>query len=443
MSVSPARAAAFDVLLRVAAEGAYASELLNSGKLGDLSAADRGLATELVMGTLRWQSRLDDQIQRASARKMPTLDPEVVIALRMATYQLSFLERVPARAAVHESVELVKRARKTSAATFVNAVLRKLTGQGQKAGALSDISASVDAASVAARSAHPRWLVERWTLAYGLQAAKAICAHDQVTPIAAVRLRDASAEDELRKQGVELAPAALLRSARRVVSGTVATTKPFAEGRVSLQDEASQLVACLVGPGKRILDCCAAPGGKTMVLAERNPEAEIVALELHPHRARLLRERVKAANVEVVTGDVASLPRGQGFDCVLADVPCSGTGTLGRHPEIKWKLQPEDLRDLQRRQLAILQAAMAQVETGGRLVYSTCSLEKEENSDVVEHALTQQPGLRLAECRSVLSELGNELAYSDLNALIDGPYLRILPGVVPGDGFFAAVMQKT
>src|SRR5262249_33205569 len=156
--------------------------------------------------------------------------------------------------------------------------------------------------------------------------------------------------------------------------GNVTATRAFRQGRVAIQDEASQLVALLVGKGKNILDCCAAPGGKTRVIAERNPAASIVAVELHPHRARLLRELVRAKNVEVITGDIRELPLASQFDRVLADVPCSGTGTLARNPEIKWRLKAEDLADLQARQLAILQTAMQKVAPGGRVVYSTCSL---------------------------------------------------------------------
>ncbi len=207
---------------------------------------------------------------------------------------------------------------------------------------------------------------------------------------AAVRLADAGTEAELRLDGIDLAPGQLLASARRVRAGNVSGTRAFAEGRVAIQDEASQLVALLVGTGSRILDCCAAPGGKTRVLAERNPEASIVALELHAHRARLLRKLVPASNVEVINSDVLDFKTSTGFDRVLADVPCSGTGTLAHNPEIKWRLKRGDLADLHGRQLAILRAAMQQVAPGGRLVYSTCSLEPEENEEVVEEVLSRR-----------------------------------------------------
>ena len=278
MSTSPARAAAFDVLLRIEHQDAYASELLHSSQYAKLSAADHGLATELVMGVLRWRSVLDAEISRFSDKRLEKLDLEVLTALRLAAYQLMFLDRVPGRAAVHESVELVKRARKGSAAPFANAVLRKLAGSVSAAPAASpsETREFASAAELSEKLAHPLWLVERWVRRFGLDRARQICRYDQHPPVAAVRLAGSGTEAELTEDGIELAPGQLLASARRVRAGNVSGSRACAEGRVAIQDEASQLVALLVGTGSRILDCCAAPGGKTRVLAERNPDV--------PHR---------------------------------------------------------------------------------------------------------------------------------------------------------------
>ena len=191
----------------------------------------------------------------------------------------------------------------------------------------------------------------------------------------------------MESDGITLAPGALLTSARIVTGGDVTQTRAYREGRVFIQDEASQLVAALVGKGSRLLDCCAAPGSKTAAIASRNPAAEIVAVELHPHRAELLRA---ASSRGQCSGHHRRHPAiaAQGeFDRVLADVPCSGTGTLARNPEIKWRLKTEDLRDLHAKQVAILRAALRQLAPGGRAVYSTCSLEPEENQAVVEEVL--------------------------------------------------------
>ena len=474
MSISPARTAAFDIMLRIDQQDAYATELLHSSPYAKLSPADHGLATELVMGVLRWQSALDTEIGRFSDKSVSKLDIEVLTALRLAAYQLMFLDRIPGRAAVHESVELVKRARKGSAAPFANAVLRKLAGSTIAAKADTDLALNAalkrcstqnpaqdatphpdydpkiraagngSAVELSQKLAHPLWLVQRWVQQFGLERAWQICLQDQLGSTAKIRFSDAGMEAELRRDGIDLAPGQLLASARRVRTGNVSRTRAFAEGRVAIQDEASQLVALLVGKGSRILDCCAAPGGKTRVLAERNPEASIVALELHAHRARLLRKLVPATNVEVINADVLDFAASATFDRVLADVPCSGTGTLAHNPEIKWRLKPQDLADLQARQLAILRAAMQCVAPGGRLVYSTCSLEPEENEEVVERALSGEPAFSLLACRLELEQLQakGELVWKDVDSLLSGRFLRSIPGVHPCDGFFVAILQR-
>jgi 16S rRNA (cytosine967-C5)-methyltransferase len=442
MAISPARVAAFDILLRVEREDSYASDLLHSSRYAELSTADHGLATELIMGVLRWRSLLDKHIAERSSQKISRLDAEVLTALRLAAYQLMFLDRVPERAAVHESVELVKRARKRSAVPFANAVLRKFSGVGR-----DHDGASANAKTppqLAESSAHPTWLVERWILEFGFEVAKRVCTYDQRIPETAISISDPKIADELRNHNIQLSPGHLLASAYRVVAGDLTGTRLFRDGRVMIQDEGSQLVSLLVGEGSRILDCCAAPGGKTRTLAGRNPNASIIATDLHPHRAHILRRLVVASNVHVVAADARALPITGLFDRVLADVPCSGTGTLARNPEIKWRLKLDDLADLQARQMAILQSAMQRVSSGGRLVYSTCSLEKEENSDVMKKAMSLDHSFRVLDCRRELERLRaqGELRWEDIDLLTSGPYLRTIPGVHPCDGFFAAILER-
>jgi 16S rRNA (cytosine967-C5)-methyltransferase len=451
-AVSPARAAAFDILLRIERESSYASELLHSRTYDRLTVVDHALATELVMGVLRWQSLLDSQIATSSAQPLARLDPEILTALRLAVYQLRWLSRIPARAAFNESVELVKRARKRSAATFINAVLRKLAGD-SPSHELPPVISHSSVEALAASSAHPLWLVERWTQAYGFDSAFRICLHNQAVPVTTIRLRSSEAEAQLRAEGIELGSGVFLASARRVQHGDITRTAVFRAGACVIQDEASQLVAALVGHGARILDCCAAPGGKALAIADRNPTADVAAIELHPHRARLLRRLlrandpqtgVSARNIRVVAADAGKLPFAGNFDRILADVPCSGTGTLARNPEIKWRLTPQDLTDLQVRQLAILRSAVAHVVAGGRLIYSTCSLEREENEDIIERALAEDSSFRVLDCGAELKRLQqeSELIWQDPSSLTRGPYLRTLPGVHPCDGFFAAVLEK-
>ena len=441
MSISPARAVAFDILLRVDQHNAYASELLHSERVEKLAPADRGLAMELVMGVLRWRSRLDDAIAAAASRPLKKLDAEVLNSLRLAAYQMQFLTRVPAHAAINDSVELVKRAQKRSAAPFANAVLRKIAATKTEP---VQLSADEAPASLALQYAHPKWMVARWVVQFGEERTRQICEFDQQIPATSLRLEDEDTQQELVSQGVTLAPGTLLSSSHRLVNGDLARTRAYAEGRVFIQDEASQLVAALVGTGSRMLDCCAAPGGKTAAMAWRNPTAEIIAAEIHEPRADLIRKRVRAANVTVITADALQLPLASGFDRVLADVPCSGTGTLARNPDIKWRLTEGDLIELHTKQVAILRAALQQLSPGGRAVYSTCSLEREEDEAVVEEVLRDAAGFELCDCREVLERLRStgELVWNDLDSLLSGSFLRTIPGVQPCDGFFAAIVER-
>lgn len=445
MPVSPARASAFDILLRVERESSYAAELLHSAVYEKMSTADHALATELVMGVLRWRSLLDDRISQASSQPLKKLDLEILIALRLALYQFLHLDRIPQRAALHESVELVKRARKRSAGPFVNAVLRKLSKDPLNSPAPAVVN-DLSPLALATTLAHPLWLVETWTNQYGAEAAQQICQYSQAIPETALRLRTPAAENELASEGISLSPGHLLAQARRVLSGDVTKTQSFRNAHAVIQDEGSQLVAALIGGGhERILDCSAAPGGKTLAIADQNPNAVITAVEIHPHRARLMQKLFpQETRIQIVVADARHLPVAQPFDSILADVPCSGTGTLARNPEIKWRLEPEDLRDLHHRQLAILQSAIHHLKPGGRLIYSTCSLEKEENQDVVEQVLRESGFLRAADCRTELDRLkaAGTLTWPDPASLTRGPYLRTLPGLQPCDGFFAAILER-
>ena len=449
MPPSPARVAAFDILLRIERESSFAAELLHSSSYARLSWSDHALTTELVMGVLRWRSLLDGQISAVSSQALAKLDLEVLTSLRLGLYQLRWLDRIPKRAALHESVELVKRARKSSAAGFVNAVLRKLSAA--RPSQKGDLPDSVE--TLAGEFAHPAWIVARWSNQYGMAAARRICEHNQSVPDTVIRIRNDRADPELKLEGIAAVPGDLLSCARRVTAGNLISTTAFRTGRVVIQDEGSQLIAALVASGlaagSAVLDCCAAPGGKTLMIADRNPDALITAVELHPHRARLMQNLLQLtrprATIEVIVGDMRALPGASTFNRVLADVPCTGTGTLARNPEIKWRLHPDDLSDLQARQVAILRSAMSRLRAGGRLIYSTCSLEREENEDVVEQGLAGQDSVRVVDCRGELDQLRHrgELLWPNSATLTQGPYLRTIPGLHPCDGFFAAILERT
>lgn len=346
--VSPARQAAFDILRKVS-RGGFASDLLLK-QAGALDSRDAALASEIVFGCLRLQSQLDHLISCFVPRP---LDPEIRLVLRMGIYQLRYLNRIPPHAAVSDSVELAKRARKTSAAGLVNAVLRKVDRQ------------PVAWPDQATELSTPAWLLEKWERQFGPETAETIAS-------------------------------TFLKPVETYVADT---------GRI--QDIAAQCVVPHLDlhPGMTFLDLCAAPGNKTAQALRYGVRA--VACDIRWRRIRELRE----LDCPLVVLDASEpLPFSVQFDRILVDAPCSGTGTLGRNPEIKWRLKASDLMDLRRKQVAMLRNAFQYLRPGGRLVYSTCSLEEEENRLVIQAI----PGTWQVNER--------------------------LPGIQPGDGFFIAVL---
>jgi 16S rRNA (cytosine967-C5)-methyltransferase len=347
------------------------------------------------------------------------------------------MDRIPARAAIDESVELAKAAGHRFASGMVNAVLRKLSTATRAVG--SDDS-----------GAYPKWMFERWVEHFGEAAACEVCRHGQLQPVLALRLENADVEKELADADVALLPGALLSAARIVDAGDLVGNGAFREGRVRVQDEGSQLVGEIAGKGGAILDCCAAPGGKTLILAERNPRARIVACETSEPRLDALRTRLAPLGdrVECRLADATGLDDQDGFDLVLADVPCSGTGTLGRNPEIRHRLSVDEFARQAERQRRILESALRAVRPGGRVVYSTCSLEPEENEQVVVAALGERTDVRLAPIATRLEEMEREgvLVESALDKLREcvtpEGYLRLMPGGFGTDGFFVVQLEK-
>jgi 16S rRNA (cytosine967-C5)-methyltransferase len=394
-SVSPARLTAFEILRRVA-EGAYASVLLAS-RAEELTPLDRALCHELVMGVLRRQLWLDRLIEHYASRKVAGLDEAVRIVLRIGLYQLRFLSRVPASAAVNESVNLVHLARLRSAGSLVNAVLRRATREPEVDPARS-IHDPLERLSV--ETSHPSWLLKRWSDAFGIVETEALArANNEAPPIAFRVVRARASEDEvctrLRAAGAELTPSVIVTGAWRVSGAGHLLGKLTAGGEVYIQDEASQLVALIldIQPGQRVLDLCAAPGSKTTQIADlaRN-SAVIVASDLYRHRLRTLLSSARLQGVKgihcLALDGLQPLPFPEGaFDRVLVDAPCSGTGTLRRNPEIRWRISPADIHDLAGRQKRLLFNAAGVVKPGGRLIYSTCSVEPDENEAVVQSFL--------------------------------------------------------
>ncbi len=370
----------------------------------------------------------------------------------MGAFQLLHLDRIPARAAIDESVELAKQAGHRFASGMVNAVLRKVS----TAPRLEIAETSV--AELAHAQAHPQWLVERWVQNYGLQDTCAICRHGQIQPELTVRIAAPEVEAELVETSVQLKPAALLATARTVIAGDVTATAAFHEGRVRIQDEGSQLVAEIAafagaerGRPINILDACAAPGGKTLILIERNPQAHVVACEASETRLAQLQKRLATFSdrVECRLADATKLTEIASFDLALADVPCSGTGTLGRNPEIRHRLHADDLPRQADRQRAILTAVLRAVRPQGRVVYATCSLEPEENEHVVASVLAENPKARQISVLPILEGMVASGVLTEDGAkrlreciLPDGA-MRLLPGVFGTDGFFIALLEMS
>lgn len=479
MPVSVARKIAFDVLLRVESESAYASELLHASLTPDVKPSDAALATEITMGVLRWRRLLDFLLDRQLKKSIARLDLAVAIALRIGLYQLRYLEKVPARAAVNESVELVKRARKTSAASLVNAVLR-----GVSASAKSPIESVLpETVSLAERlgiaHSHPTWMIERWLARSGESSVTALLEANNRVPRLAFALHDPENRDEilgsLDPAGLAVEPGRLLKEAFVASGGNIARSEAFRSGQISIQDEASQSVPQLLGvhPGDHVLDLCAAPGGKTFALARAaGPNGLVVAGELHEHRlrfmqAQLVRLRMKAAEsgghgrghkgapcgeprniaaaVDLVALDaVQPLPFSDFFDRILVDAPCSGTGTLARHPEIRWRLKPEQLREFHSLQVKLVRAALARLAAGGRLVYSTCSMEPEENELVIAEVLDSDTSVQWASSVESVQILAPHLAPGIApKTLFDANgSFRTSPATQGTDGFFAAALTR-
>ncbi len=435
-AIAPARQAAFAILRAVGLEQANSDSLLHSLEVDRLSVADRNLCTTLVLGTLRWQRVLDAECRRFLSRPDLQLSEDANLALRVGAYQLLFLDRIPAHAAIFESVEWAKHSDAARQAGLINAVLRK-------------VAALPKNRIFSAALAYPEWMVARWRKIYGAEACRRICEEGQQEPRTALRLLTPEAEGTLLATGVTLGPGAFLSKARAVEAALPAN---FAGAQ--FQDEGSQLVAELLGNGMRILDCCAAPGGKTAIALENNPEAHMLACDIHPKRLATMERRLSLTGIsdriEYRVVDAAKLTNVGPFDRILCDVPCTGTGTLARNPEIRHRLQLQELTRQAERQRAILASALRLLAPGGRLLYATCSLESEENEAVVEGCLKEisTDGFRRIDLRKEFDRLaqqgivsGEEVSELRATGFCDG-YLRTVPGVHPCDGFFAALIER-
>jgi 16S rRNA (cytosine967-C5)-methyltransferase len=400
---APARVAAFRTLARVRAGATLADALAREREtLGD--ARDRGLAHDLATGVLRWRSALDAGLATASSRPIARVDPDVLDILRLGIYQMRYRDRLPSHAVVSDAVALTRLAGHTSAAGFVNAVLRRLaptTATPPDDAALA--AAGLD--TLATQFAHPGWLVARWTARLGVDAAIAWMRFDndpapltlRVLPSAGTR--DALAE-RLASGGVSVTPTRWATAGLVVTKGN--PLDQAAEVGFVVQDEASQVVGELAAawPARRRLDVCAAPGGKTLALRAADDAGLVVAGDRRPRRVRLLRDtlaRAGAGRLPIVQHDAAGpLPYRDVFDLVLVDAPCSGLGTLRREPDLKWRRVEAELASMAAVQARMLAHAARVVAPGGVLVYATCSSEPDENDEVADGFLEAHPAFEAA-----------------------------------------------
>lgn len=448
--IAPARKAAYDLLRHIELDSAHSDDMLGSETVSCLEVRDRNLVTEITYGTLRWQGWLDYVLRRAISRSWDTVDPEVRILLRLSLYQMSCMDRIPDHASINDAVELAKHSLKPGAARFVNGVLRKLGRQ--RPWVAPEFHRDCP---MWARASMPRWLWERWEARFGTDRAYEYALSLNRPPRAAFRwcerreqtppcqpVDPKTMSDGVKGSRFSFSIPGTLRSELVPGAYLVEEGKPLhTNSDRRIQDEASQLIPHLFGTvdGARVWDACAAPGGKSAILLERcGPSGWVISSDRDPNRARRMLDKLSScggARSDVLIADAEfPFPFRIRFDAVLADVPCSGLGTLRRNPEIKWRLQEEQLPELGLRERRLLDAVAGAVRTGGMLLYSTCSTEPEENELVVEEFLRSHPEFRLQK-PSFPSGIDDRL---DLKGMF-----RSFPSSRLWDGFFAALMVRT
>lgn len=435
MKISPARLASFEILGKIEKEKAFSSVLLPLYE-EKLEARDRALCHELTLGVLRRKMYLDRVVESFSKTKIAKLDVEVLNALRLGLYQILFLDKIPAFSAINESVNLVRQAKKTSAKGFVNAVLRRATRE------QPELKFADETERVSIQTSHPRWLIENWINQFGFEEAEKLAQANNETPPLAFRLTAKSDEKTvgiLRKLGVDLDESKIAGGAWRVRKANEMLFVYAAEGKIYFQEESSQLVAETVNlqPDENFLDVCAAPGSKLTQIQNSKFKIQNLAVagDLYEHRLRFLRQSaknqgIKKLNLAVYDAENALPFAAEIFDRVLLDAPCSGTGTIRHNPEIRYFLTEKDFAELAKKQLQILQNASKTLKKGGRVIYSTCSMERAENEAVIEKFLAANEDFEKLE-----ANLKEEFQ------TVEG-FARTFPQRDDTDGFFIAVLGR-
>lgn len=446
MEISP-RNLALEILNRIESTDAFADILLEeSFRKHPLKDADKGLLTELVYGVLRWRDAIDWIIALFSSIKPGRMEREILNILRLGAYQLLFLERIPVSAAVNESVKLAK-VRGQRQGGFVNAVLRAID-RGRKDITYPDVSKD-PVRHISIRYSHPEWLVRRFVEELGIDGAIRLCQASNEPPPITIRVNSMCVSREglllrLRDEGYDAAftpfsPAGLTLKG----AGDVTKVAGFAEGLWTIQDEASQLISFILDPrpGEKVLDACAAPGGKATHIAELMADhGEIIAMDKNRQGVGKIKgnlNRLGLKSVKTMVSD-ASKPlefkEGE-FDRILLDAPCSGTGVLRRHPEGKWRKREEDILELSKRQGRLVENLSRYLRPGGIMVYSVCSVMKEEGEGVVESFLSNHPEFKLEPAVPATGETGTKL-------VCNKGFFKVYSHMHGMDGFFAARLRK-
>lgn len=434
------RAAAGWVLERTLKSLSPVESFLDSAK-ARFDERDQGLLHELVMGSLRWLRRLDHVIAHASSRRFDQIEEALHAPLRIATYQLLFLDRVPAHAAVHEAVEQAHQLTHRGGASFVNGVLRAIA----RAPRLEDwpVEESDPLRRLAIEMSHPDFLVARWVQRFGEGPARELlAANNQPKPMQLLAFRDRGGRELLAEQlideGIEVEPASFSSLGLTVRRGNPLATVAFARGDFYVQDEVSQAAAVIPfpRPGETVLDAAAAPGGKSFSLIAHEPHVRVTAADVSALRIDVLRANLRRLRrgLPLYVGDAGLPPLTRAFDRVILDLPCTGTGTLRRHPELKWRISEGEIGRLSRQALRILGGAAPLVAPGGVLVAITCSLEREENEDVVSRFLATHPELSRVSLEEVLE--------TPLASGISGPGTWRVPTGGDHDGFSLSLLAK-
>lgn len=437
-----ARGAAIRILSRFERSDSYVDKLLDAEfRLGSLNPQDKALLTELVNGVIRWQGKLDWILTGFYHGEFEKCLTPVKNAMRIALYQILFLTKIPHPAAINESVELIKRIKGEKSAGVVNGVLRNILRH------INDIRYPKREEDIhwyfSVIYSHPRWLVKRWFDRYGEKDGEELLKANTQRPMLSVRTNllktDATFIGEwLKQHEIPMQQSSLLPESFEVSSlRDIVSTELFTEGKVSIQDPSATLAARLAQPksGNTVYDLCAAPGGKTFVLAEMmNNTGKIIALDKYEQKLKFINTDATRLGLDIIrteVGDAMTYAPSEQADIVLADVPCTGFGTLSKKPEIKWRRELKDLKSLAEQQKKILENAAKLVKNGGVLLYSTCSIEPEENSEQVLSFLERHPEFVLDNAENYLPE----------QVCKDG-FLQTLPHIHHTDGAFAARLVK-